>query len=66
MHDNPPPSLTRYLPSPGGVALWFYALAFAILPAFLAYKGWVYVLGTVLFASGLRPHVEAAIEGRNV
>ncbi len=66
MHETPPPSLTRFLPSPGGVALWFYALAFAILPAFLAYKGWVYVLGTVLFAIGLRPHVEAAIEGRKV
>lgn len=66
MHDETPPSLTRYLPSTGGVALWFYALAFVILPALLAYKGWVYILGTVLFAIGLRPHVEAAIEGRKV
>ena len=58
--------LSRFLPSPGGVALWFYALAFVILPALLAYKGWVYILGTILFAVGIRPHVEAAIEGRKV
>jgi predicted PurR-regulated permease PerM len=66
MSQDPQPSLTRYLPSAGGVALWFYALAFVILPALLAYKGWVYILGTVLFAVGIRPHVEAAIEGRKV
>lgn len=66
MHDDPSSGLARYLPSTGGVVLWFYALAFAILPAFLAYKGWVYILGTVLFAVGIRPHVEAAIEGRKV
>jgi len=65
MSDRPQ-SLARYLPSTGGVVLWFYALAFAILPALLAYKGWVYILGTVLFAVGLRPHIEAAIEGRKV
>jgi len=66
MTQEPQPNLTRYLPSTGGVVLWFYVLAFALLPALLAYKGWVYILGTVLFAVGLRPHVEAAIEGRKV
>ena len=66
MPNDAQPSLSRYLPSAGGVALWFYALAFMILPALLAYKGWVYILGTVLFAVGIRPHVEAAIEGRKV
>ena len=64
MSQDHHPGLSRYLPSTGGVALWFYVLAFAILPALLAYKGWVYILGTVLFAVGLRPHVEAAVEGR--
>jgi len=58
------PGLSKFLPSTGGVALWLYVLAFAILPALFAYKGWVYILGTVLFAVGLRPHIEAAIEGR--
>ncbi len=66
MSDNPNQRLSRYLPSPGGVALWFYAFSFVILPAFLAYKGWVYILGTILFAVGIRPHVEAAIAGRKV
>lgn len=66
MNDQPPSGLARYLPSPGGFALWLYALVFAVLPALLAYKGWVYIVGTVLFAIGLRPHVVAAAEGRNV
>jgi len=54
------------LPSPAGLALWLYALAFVILPAVLAWKGFAYVLGTVLFAVGLRPHVEALVAGRPV
>lgn len=54
------------LPSPAGLALWLYALAFVILPAALAWKGFAYVLGTVLFAVGLRPHVEAAVRGRPI
>jgi predicted PurR-regulated permease PerM len=66
MSEETTQRLSRFLPSPGGVALWFYALAFVILPALLAYKGWVYILGTILFAVGIRPHVEAAIEGRKV
>ena len=66
MTEYPRPSLTRYLPTPGGLVLLFYVLAFAVLPALLAYKGWVYIVGTVLFAVGLRPHVEAAAQGRKV
>ena len=66
MTQDPNNSLARYLPSTGGVVLWFYVLAFALLPAFLAYKGWVYILGTILFAVGLRPHVEALVNGQKV
>ena len=58
--------LIERLPSPAGLALWLYALAFVILPAVLAWKGFAYVLGTVLFAVGLRPHVESLVAGRPV
>lgn len=54
------------LPSPAGLALWFYAGAFVLLPAFLAYKGLAYVIGIVLFAVGVRPHVEALVAGRRM
>ncbi|MEM9145026.1 MAG: hypothetical protein AAGC57_02435 [Pseudomonadota bacterium] len=54
------------LPSPAGLALWLYALAFVLLPAFLAFKGLAYVIGIVIFAVGLRPHVEALVAGRAV
>ena len=53
------------LPSPGGLALWLYALAFVIVPALLAWKGFAYIVGVVIFAIGLRPHVVALAEGRN-
>jgi predicted PurR-regulated permease PerM len=58
--------LVDRLPSPGGLALWFYAGAFLLLPAFLAYKGLAYVIGIVIFAVGVRPHVESLVEGRRV
>jgi len=45
------------LPSPAGLALWLYALAFLVLPALLAWKGFAYVLGIVIFAVGLQPHL---------
>ncbi|MEM9099356.1 MAG: hypothetical protein AAGC79_12625 [Pseudomonadota bacterium] len=51
------------LPSPAGLALWLYALVFLILPAILAYKGFVYVIGIVFFAVGLRPHIESLVAG---
>ena len=54
------------LPSPAGLALWLYAIAFLLLPAILAWKGFAYTLGIVLFAVGLRPHVEALVAGRPV
>ncbi|MGF1446269.1 MAG: AI-2E family transporter [Pikeienuella sp.] len=54
------------LPSPGGVALWLYALAFVALPALLAYKGFAYVIGIVIFTVGLRPHIESIVAGRGV
>ena len=54
------------LPSPGGLALWLYAITFLVLPAILAYKGFAYVLGIVIFAVGLRPHVEGMVNGRPV
>ncbi len=54
------------LPSPGGLALWLYALAFVVLPALLAYKGFAYVIGVVIFAVGVRPHVESIVAGRRV
>lgn len=54
------------LPSPAGLALWLYALAFVVLPALLAWKGFAYVLGIVLFAVGLRPHVDSLVAGRPV
>ncbi|MEL6217866.1 MAG: hypothetical protein AAFR79_05285 [Pseudomonadota bacterium] len=54
------------LPSPAGLALWLYAMAFVLLPALLAYKGLAYVIGIVIFAVGLRPHVEALVAGRAV
>ncbi len=54
------------LPSPGGFALWLYAAAFVILPALLAYKGFAYVIGIVIFAIGVRPHIEAVVAGRKL
>jgi len=58
--------MTDRLPSPAGLALWLYAMAFVLLPALLAYKGLAYVIGIVIFAVGLRPHVEALVAGRAV
>ncbi len=58
-------SLTDRLPSPGGVALWLYAIVFVLAPALLAWKGFAYIVGVVIFAIGLRPHVVALAEGRN-
>ena len=52
------------LPSPGGLALWLYAAVFVILPALLAYAGFVYVLSIVFIAVGLRPHIEAFASGK--
>ncbi len=52
------------LPSPGGFALWLYALVFVFAPLFLAYKGFAYIFGVVIFAIGLRPHVVALAQGR--
>lgn len=52
------------LPSPGGLALWLYAAVFVILPAVLAYAGFVYVLSIVFIAVGLRPHIEALASGK--
>lgn len=54
------------LPSPGGLALWLYALAFVVLPALLAYKGFVFVVGIVIFAIGVHPHIESIVAGRPV
>lgn len=51
-------SLQRILPSPGGFALWLYALAFVFIPAMLAWKGLAYIIGVVIVAIGLRPHIE--------
>ena len=62
---EPPRSFTDRLPSPGGTALWLYALAFVLIPALLAWKGFAYIVGVVIFAVGLRPHVVALAEGRN-
>lgn len=55
--------LVERLPSPGGAALWLYALAFFIVPALLAYKGFAYVLGIVIFAVGVRPYIEDMVAG---
>lgn len=55
--------IVERLPSPGGFALWLYALAFIILPALLAYKGFAYVIGIVIFAIGVRPHIDALVDG---
>ncbi|MEM1343277.1 MAG: hypothetical protein AAGI34_01705 [Pseudomonadota bacterium] len=54
------------LPSPGGLALWLYAAAFLLLPALLAWKGLAYVIGVVIFAVGVRPHVEGLVAGRPI
>ncbi len=56
--------LTERLPSPGGAALWLYAIVFVLLPMLLAWKGFAYIVGVVIFAVGLRPHVVAMAEGR--
>jgi len=58
--------LIEWLPSPAGLALWLYALAFVVLPAILAYKGFVYVVGIVLFTVGLRPHIDKLVAGTPV
>lgn len=65
MDDNASRDLIDYLPSTGGFALWLYALAFVLIPAVLAWKGFAYIVGVVIFAVGLRPHVIALAEGRN-
>lgn len=54
------------LPSPAGFALWLYALAFVVLPAFLAYKGFVYVIGIIIFAVGIHPNIDDIVAGRPV
>ena len=53
------------LPSPETFTLILYVGVFFVLPAIVAYKGFVYILGTLLFAIGLRPHVEALVAGRS-
>lgn len=58
--------LVERLPSPGGFALWLYALAFVLVPALLAWKGFAYVLGIVIFAVGLRPHIDDLVAGRPI
>ncbi|MEM7238447.1 MAG: hypothetical protein AAF501_11575 [Pseudomonadota bacterium] len=55
--------IVERLPSPGGFALWLYALAFVILPALLAYTGFAYVIGILIFAVGVRPHIESLVDG---
>jgi len=50
------------LPSPAGLTLWLYALCFVVLPALLAWAGFAYVLGIVIFAIGLKPHVSHLAE----
>ena len=54
------------LPSPAGLALWLYVATFVLLPALLAWKGFAYVIGIVIFAVGLRPHVEDLVTGRRL
>lgn len=56
--------LVDRLPSPGGAALWLYAAVFVFVPMLLAWKGFAYIVGVVIFAVGLRPHVVALAEGR--
>gem|GEM_PF-5762384 len=58
-------TLVDRLPSPGGFALWLYAAVFVFIPALLAWKGFAYIVGVVIFAIGLRPHIAALAEGRN-
>lgn len=58
--------IVERLPSPAGFALWLYALAFVVLPALLAYKGFVYIIGTVIFAIGIHPHINDIVAGRPV
>ena len=54
------------LPSPAGFALWLYAIVFLVLPAALAYKGFVYVLGIIIFAVGIHPNIDDIVAGRPV
>ena len=54
------------LPSPAGFALWLYALVFVILPAALAWKGFAYIAGTVIFAVGVHPNIENVVAGRPI
>lgn len=55
--------LIERLPSPGGVALWLYALTFVVLPALLAWNGFAYVIGIVIFAVGVHPQIHSLVEG---
>lgn len=54
------------LPSPAGFALWLYALAFAVLPAILAWNGFAYVVGIVVFAIGLKPTISHLAQSQGV
>lgn len=54
------------LPSPAGFALWLYALTFLVLPALLAYKGFVYIIGIVIFTVGIHPNIDDIVAGRPV
>lgn len=65
-HPVETPLASRWLPSPGGFALWIYAFAFVLVPMLLAYKGFAYVIGIVIFAVGLRPHIVSLARGRQV
>lgn len=50
--------LQRYLPRVDTVTLWLFVVAFVALPIIFSWKGFAYMLGTILFAVGVRPHVE--------
>lgn len=58
--------IVERLPSPGGFALWLYALAFFVVPALLAYEGFAYILGVVIFAVGVHPYIDGIVAGSPV
>ena len=66
MIEPAPHPAPRWLPSPGGFALWLYAMAFVVIPAVLAYQGFAYVIGIVIFGVGLRPHIVSLARGRHI
>ncbi len=58
MTSYQPSRVDRYLPRVDTLTLILFVIAFIALPIIFSWKGFAYMLGTILFAIGVRPHIE--------